>query len=140
MLPREELARAPFTNQSAKRTRSASAYLTEDFLGHARLYCFADKYGIAPLQALCLENLRICLIDCECQESQLQGFAELLAYALDSTPSLSIQNAKDLRSLVLDFAVIVYELLIQNKTFQELLESDVNLGKELLLLLPKRLD
>lgn len=104
------------------------------------MYCFADKYGIAPLQNLCLENLKICLIECECQESQVQGFVELLAYTLDNTPSLIVRNAENLRSVVLDFAIIVYELLVQNETFRELLETDINLAKELLLLLPKRLD
>lgn len=137
-----------FTHQSAyalappPRTNGAANYpdLTEDFLGHAKLYCFADIYNIVPLQDLCLGNLKTCLIGCECQETQVQAIVRLIAYTIDNTPSVSVQNAENLRSVVLDFAVITFELLIRSETFKELLETDNGLAKQLLLLLGRRLD
>lgn len=137
-----------FTRQSKyrpampPRINNTASYpdLTEEFLSHAKLYCFADKYGVIPLADLCLENLRISLIDCECQNNQVQGIIELLAFTAGNTPPLSDQNNESLRLVVLDFAIIVFELLLENETFQQLLEEGGNIVKEMLLLLKCRLD
>lgn len=137
-----------FTRQSAynpsapPRSNTTGCYpdRTDDFLGHAKLYCFADKYGILPLQELCLNSLKMCLIECECQESQVLGIVDLIAYTINNTPATSVEEAETLRSVVLDFAVIVFETLTQNKAFKELLAMDNGLAAELLLLLGRRLD
>lgn len=140
-----------FTEQSKyvlgppPRTNNKSNYadFTEIFLGHAKLYTFADKWGIASLAELCLENLKISLIECDCWDDQIPSVVDLLIYTLHNTPSLdtaSILNSTNLRSMVLDFVVIIYESIVEDRDFKQLLDSEPEFVKELLLKFPQRLD
>jgi len=114
--------------------------LTEVLLDHAKLYCFADKYGIESLAKMCLDELRICLIDCECHDTQMEGVVELLAFTAGNAPPLSNNGGENLRSVVLDYFVVIYELVAENETFQELLERNGRIAKEFISVLRRRLD
>jgi len=109
-------------------------------LGHARLYCFADKYGIVLLKQLCRKAVEAALVDLECQQGQVDVLAQLIRFVIGNTPSTGIQHDRDLRTVVLEYAAIVFEVLIENATFKDLLCENHDLCVELLLLLGKRLD
>ena len=124
------------------RTNATADYpeMANEFLLHAKLGCFADRYAIPELATLCLENLRLSLLHCECQSTRIRGIAELLAYTVNNTPPLYDLNSENLRLVVLSFVVIVFELLMKDDIFQELLDNGGDVVKELLLLLQRRLD
>lgn len=145
---KKEAAWAKFISQSTyqptvpPRTNSIAKYSdpTEELLGHAKLCCFADKYGIVSLADLCLGNLKTSLINCECQDNQVQGLAELLTFTIMNTLPLGDRNKESLRSVVLDYTIIVFEQISENETFQQLMEGGGDVVKEILLLLRQRLD
>lgn len=122
-----------------KNPEEISVDFTEVLLGHARLYCFADIYGIVPLQKESLNALQAALIDLECQQDQIDVLVRLIEYTMDNTLSVRIHDVPSLRGIVLDFAVIVFEILIENDNFKELLRTNNDLSVELLVLLSKRL-
>lgn len=49
---------------------------SEVLLGHARLYCFANMYGIVPLQRLCSNAARAGSMDLECEGDQVDAFVQ----------------------------------------------------------------
>ncbi|KAK5077832.1 hypothetical protein LTR64_003768 [Lithohypha guttulata] len=114
--------------------------MTDELLSHAKLCCFADRYVIPALANLCLDNLRLSLIDCECQSTPMRGIAELLAFTASNFPPRDEINSENLRSVVLSFTVIIFELLVEDDVFQEILGNGGDIVQELLLLLQRRLD
>jgi len=133
--------RSNYTLAMPPRANSTIKYsdLAEIFLAHAELYCFADKYGVENLSKLCLQNLRVSLIDCECHDTQMGGLLELLAFVAENTPPIS-GHEENLRSVLLDYFVIIYELVAENEIFQELLERNSTITKEFMLAMRQRLD
>ena len=91
--------------------------MTNELLLHAKLYCFADRYAIPTLADLCMDHLRLSLINCECQSNQVQGIAKLLTFAANNTRPLDDDDTENMRSVVLSFAVIVFELIVEDTVF-----------------------
>lgn len=131
------LASTPAPPPRENPTEIDGADSTEILLDHAQLYCFADKYGILQLQKLCFNALHTALIDLECRQDQVDGIVQLIAYTMENTPSTRVHS---LRTLVLEFAVIVFEVLIQSDTFMQLLRMNHDLSIKLLVWVSRRLD
>lgn len=108
-------------------------------LGHARLYCFADKYGIVPLQELCLNAVRAALIDLACEGDQFDALVQMICYTLEHTSPTNHSDTHNLRAVVLDYTVIVFEVLIRNERFREFLHSNNDTSVDLLSRLSARL-
>lgn len=97
-------------------------------------------YGVVSLQKLCSNAVRAALIDFECDGDQVDALLQLVSYTVANTPSTNTQDAQSLRVIVLDFVVIVFEVLVANESFSELLRTNNDLAVDLLSLLTKRLD
>ncbi|MCJ1238868.1 hypothetical protein MMC14_006859 [Varicellaria rhodocarpa] len=69
------------------------------FLGHARVYVFAEKWVIEPLKAIALNKLHEALRNYTRYEARCSDIIELVKYTYDNTPCL---NQRDpLRELVI---------------------------------------
>lgn len=111
----------------------------EVLLGHARLYCFADMYGIGPLQKLCSNAVRAALVDLECEGDQVDALIRMISYVVEHTPSTSCRDTHELRAVVLNFAAIIFEVLVRHEGFREFLRTNSDTSVDLLSLLSARL-
>ena len=57
------------------------------FLGHARLYVFAEKWGVRSLKDLVLQKLHVTLREYKPYEARYGDVVELIRYAYENTPS-----------------------------------------------------
>lgn len=104
------------------------------FLSHARLYVFADCYGILRLERLSFTKLHRALVAFELYDARIDGIIELLRYCYeDAAP-------ERLRGLVVHFAACHVEKLCKSDDFQTLLEAHGELSKALVGKLLARLD
>ncbi|KAI9783313.1 MAG: hypothetical protein M1816_001411 [Peltula sp. TS41687] len=110
---------------------------TEVFLCHARLYVFADKYLIRPLQDLCLHKLQRTLAKFTLYEERVGDIVELMRYVY------SVGDGSDsmdgLRSLLAHYAACVVEDLARSNKFELLLEEPGCLARDLFRYMLKRL-
>jgi hypothetical protein len=129
----------PCANTANKLPGDGGADVQPVLLRHARLYVFADCYGISRLMALSLYNLGQVLINFDLENKNLREvrvgvIVALLCYCYDDpTPEL-------LRSLVVRYAACNAERLWKSESFQELLAAHAELGTALVGLMVERLD
>lgn len=74
---------------------------TPIFLGHARLYVLAEKYGVDKLKVTVLQKLRNtlrCYTTCEARDGDI---AELVRYTYENTPTVT--SIEGLRELVIRY-------------------------------------
>ncbi|KAK4033364.1 hypothetical protein C8A01DRAFT_40192 [Parachaetomium inaequale] len=129
----------PCTNTANKLPGDGCADVRPVLLRHARLYVFADCYGISRLMDLSFYNLgqvlvAFDLVDHNMREIRVEVIVALLRYCYDDpTPEL-------LKSLVVRYAACNAERLWESKSFQELLAAHAELAAALVGLMVERLD
>ncbi|KAK0369613.1 hypothetical protein CLIM01_13032 [Colletotrichum limetticola] len=93
-----------FERRMPKKSRAAGGpylvtYHSEDFfMAHARLYCFADQYGVADLAAVCVEKLQSILYEHPANDVLNQATCKLLLFVWPRTVP-----EDELRLLLIDF-------------------------------------
>ena len=113
-----------------RKNRNAGEDYTAVFLGHARLYVFADKYDIESLRSLCLHKLHQTLVEFTLHDERLGDVVELLRYSYSDTAELD-HSIDSLRLLTVQYAACVVERLLRHHGFQSLLEDAGPLAKDL---------
>ncbi|KAE8308279.1 hypothetical protein BDV41DRAFT_581563 [Aspergillus transmontanensis] len=93
---------------------------TPVFLGHARLYVLADKYGIESLTQLVLEKLKQTLNDFKLSAANVTDIIELVRFTYAHTPRL-VTGRNELRTLVMMFIISSIGQIGETELFQELL-------------------
>ncbi|KAB8225822.1 hypothetical protein BDV33DRAFT_163377 [Aspergillus novoparasiticus] len=93
---------------------------TPVFLGHARLYVLADKYGIESLTQLVLEKLKQTLNDFKLSAANVTDIIELVRFTYAHTPRL-VTGKNELRTLVMMFIISSIGQIGETESFQELL-------------------
>ncbi|KFY46960.1 hypothetical protein V494_00253 [Pseudogymnoascus sp. VKM F-4513 (FW-928)] len=111
---------------------------TPVFLGHARLYIFADKWGIESLKALSLHKLHKTLVTFTPYAARLGDVAELVRYTYENTPDFA-HGMDDLRSLVMDYLTCEVTNLIRCPEFDQLLEQEGPFATDLVHMMMKRI-
>ena len=111
----------------------------EFFLCHAKLYAFADEYGIAPLKSLSLHKLHKALAESTLHDERTDDVVELIRYSYSQTADLS-ESIDEMRLLVIHYVACVVEKLVKNTKFGSLLEQSGPLAKDLVEQMIKRLD
>lgn len=111
---------------------------TPVFLGHARLYVFADKWGIEDLKTLSLHKLHKTLVTFTPYSARLGDVAELVRYTYEHTPDFS-HEIDDLRSLVMDYLTCEVTNLIHSPKFDQLLEQGGPFARDLVHMIMKRI-
>jgi hypothetical protein len=120
--------------------RSEEDY-TPIFLGHARLYVFAEKWGIDTLKALTLHKLQKTLILFKIYEARRGDVVELVkfAYSNENTPDLD-DDVDALRELVVHYVTYQLESLIGAPEFLVLLEQPGPFSRDLVRMMMRRMD
>lgn len=125
-------------NKTPPRPNEHSEDYTDVFLCHAKLYIFADKWGVDSLQNLCLHKLQKTLQNFTIYQSRRDDLCRLIDYCYENTCDTDRRNP--LRSLVAKYTTCVIEHLADVPRFQHLLEIHNSFSRDLVLRMVKRLD
>ena len=110
---------------------------TEDytpvFLGHARLYAFAEKWDIRPLKALVLHKLHATLCEYKPYEARYEDVVELIRYTYECTPCC--KRLDGLRKLVTRYVAQEQIQIARSKPCLELVEHAGPFARDLLSLI-----
>lgn len=123
----------------ARVNREACEDYTDVFLSHARLYVFADTYGIEKLRVLSLQKLHKCLVNFKLFPERVTDVAVLLQYAYQHTAERN-RSLDDLRSLLIRYVCCKLEEIRCDAVFKETLKAENASSVDLLELLLPRLD
>ncbi|KAN0072416.1 hypothetical protein V8E54_009345, partial [Elaphomyces granulatus] len=105
--------------------RTAEEDYTPVFLGHARLYVFAEKYGVSTLRALALSKLHRTLTYFTIFKERIGDVIALVRYAYSNehTPDYESDIVDDLRRLVTQYVVCEFQAFSNTELFCSLLEE-----------------
>lgn len=112
------------TNQS-----SADDY-TPVFLGHARLYVLAEKWGIEPLKSLVLHKLHATLLEYTPYEARYGDVVELIRYTYENTPCR--KSMSGLRELVTKYVAHEIRQIAESEPCLSLVEDNGSFARDLL--------
>ena len=90
------------------------------FLSHARIYVFADKYDIEPLQKLALKNLHRTLVAFTLHPERCGDIIALIRYSYANTADRGA-GVEGLRTLLTHYIGLEMATLAQDKAFEALL-------------------
>lgn len=111
------------------------------YLTHAQLYVFADKYGVFGLQQIAIDNLKQNLIEfTDMSQERIEAINDLILYTMENTASLEGDKVDKLRDLVIQYAVICFEILFEDEEFRALFATNAEFMFELTRRLMARLD
>lgn len=108
---------------SARTNEQACEDYTDVFLSHARLYVFADTYGIERLRVLSLQKLHQSLVIFTLYPERTTDVAVLLQYAYQYTPERT-GTMDALRDLLIRYVCCHLEQIKSNSVFQETLKAE----------------
>lgn len=96
---------------------------TRVFLGHARLYVLAEKYGVEHLKKLVLHKIHKTLVSFTLHETRIGDVVELAQY-IYSTENIPDQDQQidELRALVVFYMVCEMDVLSGSEKFLSFLE------------------
>lgn len=119
--------------------KSTEGYATV-LLGHARLYVFAEKWGIRALKALTLSKIHRTLTSFTLYDARRPDIVELLRYTFsnDNTPD-RVDNVDELRSLVMLYTACEVEILLRCPEFLSLIAEGGAFAQDLVRILMKRI-
>ena len=96
---------------------------SEVFLGHARLYVFAEKYDLQILKTLALEELHATLAVYTLYQERTGDIVALLHYVYTNTAE-SKSGVEDLRTLLSQYMETEADTLVKAKDLQNLMIQD----------------
>ena len=96
---------------------------SEVFLGHARLYVFAEKYDVSLLKILAMEELHATLAVYTLYQERTGDIVALLRYVYANTAD-SKDGVEDLRTLLTQYMEAEIDILIKGEELQELMIED----------------
>jgi hypothetical protein len=119
--------------------KSASYDYTDVFLSHARMYVFADCYGIDSLQTLALHKLCRALVPFDLYVETCGDVIQLIRYCFEQTIDKGGQTDK-LRALVCLYTACKVEELWDNTEFRNLTKTLPDFSAGLITSVLDRLD
>jgi len=116
--------------------RSAEDY-TAVFLNHARLYVFAEKWDIKPLEALMLYKLYAILCKYKPYEARYSDIVEVIRYTYEHTPYR--KRIDGLRELVTQYMPREQTQIAESEPCLLLVEDSGPLARDLLSIMLEKL-
>ncbi|PNP39951.1 hypothetical protein TGAMA5MH_08217 [Trichoderma gamsii] len=125
---------------AAPSSEASSVYdYTDVFLGHAKMYVFADYHGIEPLQILALGKLRQVLTSFTVRVESYDDITQLVRYSFEHTVDKKGQEDR-LRSLLCLYAACRVEDLWKDTKFRGIAIASPDLSVGLITAMLGRLD
>ncbi|MCJ1243638.1 hypothetical protein MMC30_000835 [Trapelia coarctata] len=118
------------TNTSPRTNESANEDCTPIFLGHARLYVFAEKYDIKPLRAAALNKLHRTLSTFKLYEARYGDIVALIRYSYDNTPSRRVMDP--LREMLVHYVAYEATRVARCGQCMELVQENGSFASDLL--------
>ena len=109
---------------------------TPVFLGHARLYAFAEKWDIAPLRALVLHKLHGTLVPFTPYEERCGDVVELARYVYANTPTRTQMDP--LREMMVQYIAYEAKQVADSKACMDLVSEGGDFASELLAMVLER--
>lgn len=106
--------------------KSSKEDYTHVFLGHARLYVFAEKYDIQYLKDLALQKLQQTLAIFTLYQERVGDIITLLKYVYDNTAE-SEPNNEDIRTMLAHYIGCEMEILVKEGGIKELLATNAEM-------------
>jgi hypothetical protein len=116
---------------------------TNVFLGHARIYVFADRYNVATLRTLALGKLYRTLDVFNIYSNRIGDIINLIRYSYSNSytrDSDGVQDMDSLRKLVIHYIVYMFEDLAKDDHFLALMEEGGPFVRDLMVMLLGRID
>jgi hypothetical protein len=123
---------------AVRENSSASEDYTPVFLGHARVYVFADKWGVADLKKLTLFKLHQTLRSFTLYAARRPDIVELIRFAYDNTPDHA-EYADGLRTLLTHYVGCEIESLKHCPEFISLITEGGDITRDIFQIILKRI-
>ena len=104
------------------RNQSPSDDYTEIFLSHARMYSFAGKYEIQPLQSFATQRLQQVLTAYDLYPGRVGDITSLIRYIYSNTTA-SKDGSEQMRELLTHYVRSEMETLVKSDIFRTLIEE-----------------
>lgn len=117
-------------NTSPRANESSNEDYSPVFLGHARLYVFAEKYDIEPLKAAALNKLHRTLSTFKLYEARYGDIVALISYTYDNTPSRRVMDP--LREMLVHYVAYEATRVARCGQCMELVQENGSFASDLL--------
>lgn len=121
----------PFTIAPARANKGPEEDYTEVFLGHARMYIFAEKYDIQPLKKLALQKLQHQLAIHTLYIERVGDIFTLLRYVYANTAA-SAGGQEDMRAMLVHYVGVEMANLVKDDEMKELMIEEPDLLSDFL--------
>lgn len=108
----------------ARRNENENEDYADVFLGHARLYVFANNYLIHDLKTLALENLHETLKIFELYSYRTGDIISLFRYVYGNTQIPDNGKTEPMRSLLAEYVGFEMDILMKDLAFRDLMIED----------------
>jgi hypothetical protein len=110
-----------------------------DYLSHAHVYVFADRYDIPKLRELAVKKLHFFLAKSDLVQTRVAHVVDLVRYTYENTMEQTVGTDR-LRDVVSEYAACQVEKLAKHSDFCKLLQDNGGVGMDLVPRMVKRLD
>ena len=107
------------------------------FLGHARMYVFAEKYDIQSLRTLAQRKLHKTLSNFTLFPERVGDITKLLEYVYANTAE-AVDGIEDIRTMLAHYTGCEMEMLIKDEEFKDLMLHDGDMLEDFLKLFASR--
>ena len=108
---------------SGRSNKSPKEDYTDVFLGHARLYVFAEKYDIQPLKELALHRLQHTLAIYTLYPERVSDVIALLKYVYANTAEAA-EGVEDIRTMLAHYVGTEMGVLVRDGEIRDLMLDD----------------
>jgi hypothetical protein len=133
----------PIANSTPRKNVEECEDDTNIFLGHARVYVFADKYDVAGLRTLALHKLHQTLKVLKPNNMQNVDIIDLVRYGYSNDNTRDNEGEDDmdsLRKLILHFVACMFHHIAEDVNFLELMMEGGPFVRDVTLMLRKRIE
>ena len=132
-------AEKPFTIAPARANKGPEEDYTEVFLGHARMYIFAEKYDIQPLKKLALQKLQHQLAIHTLYIDRVGDIFTLLRYVYANTAEPA-GGQEDMRAMLVHYIGVEMANLVKDDEMKELMLEEPDLLSDFLKMFANRVN
>ena len=108
----------------ARKNENKNEDYADVFLGHARLYVFANNYLIHELKTLALENLHETLKNFELYSYRTGDIISLICYVYGNTQIPDDGKTEPMRALLAEYISFEIDILMKDLAFRDLMIQD----------------
>ena len=118
-----DLVLSPYSTPSARANKGPEEDYTEVFLGHARMYVFAEKYDIQPLKKLALQKLQHQLAIHTLYAERTEEILALVNYVYANTAEM-LDGNDGIRAMLVHYMGVEMANLVKNGELKIMMQEN----------------